>query len=185
MRGARQTRFVDDEAALRTIAAKAVRCPHCGLYGTLNAHGWLWGNAEIGSSRVVRGRRLYCSSRFRRPGCGRTFSVLLSHMLAGFTVTTRTLARLVRGVVAGACRKAAWEQSGGTGLSLRTGYRLWQRLDRAQSALRTQLLGLCPPPYTRSTLPLGGLLAHLDAALGPVDDVFGRFQSRLQVSLLP
>lgn len=34
-------RFVDDEAALHTLDAKVLRCPHCGLYGTLNAHGWL------------------------------------------------------------------------------------------------------------------------------------------------
>lgn len=184
MRGGRHTRFVDDEVALRALDAKAVRCPHCGRHGTLNAHGWLFGYAEVGSTRVVRGRRLYCSNRFRRPGCGRTFSVLLSHMLAGFTVTTKTLARFVRAVVAGACRKVAWEHSAGAGLVLRSGYRLYQRLHRAQSALRTNLSGICPAPDTQSTLPMAQLAAHFDAALGPAVDVLARFQSRLQVSLL-
>lgn len=184
MRGRQRTRFVDDEVALRALDAKALRCPNCGRYGTLNAHGWLFGYAEVGSTRVVRGRRLFCSNRFRRPGCGRTFLVLLSHMLAGFTVTTTSLARFVRAVVAGACRKAAWERSADAGLVFTTGYRLWRRLDRAQSALRTRLLAVCPPPDTRSTLPMAGLVAHLDVALGPAVDVFSRFQSRFQVSLL-
>lgn len=124
MRVTRHTRFVDGEAALSALDAKALRCPHCGLYGTLNAHGWLFGYAEVGSTRVMRGRRLYCSDRFRRPGCGRTFSVLLSRVLAGFTVTTQTLGLFVRAVVAGACRKAAWESVVRAGLALRSGYRL-------------------------------------------------------------
>lgn len=185
MPGSQHTRFVDDETQLRALDAKALRCPHCGRYGTLNAHGWLLGYAELDSTRVVRGRRLYCSNRFVRPGCGRTFSVLLSHMLAGFTVTTETLAQFVRGVIAGVCRKVAWERVAHVGLSLTTGYRLWQRLDRAQSALRARLCGLCPPPDSQSSLPMAQLLTHLDTALGPADDVFGCFQARLQTPLLP
>jgi hypothetical protein len=175
---------VDSEQELRALDPKALACPRCGLYGTLNAHGWLSGYAEIGSARVLRGRRLYCSDRFRRPGCGRTFSVLLSRMIAGFTATTETLARFVRAVVAGTCRKAAWERVARAGLVPRSGYRLWRRLDRAQSTLRSRLSRLCPPPDTRSALPMAQLVAHLDVALGPADDVFARLQSRLQTSLL-
>lgn len=183
MRVTRHTRFVDSEQELRALDAKAQACPHCGLYGTLNAHGWLLGYAEIGSARIVRGRRLYCSSRFRRPGCGRTLSVLLANMIAGFTVTTRTLARFVVAVVAGACRKAAWERAQGAGLSLRSGYRLWARIDRAQSALRTRLCRIAPPPQTRSVLPMAQLVAHLSAIFGSAEHALSRFQSHFQVSL--
>jgi hypothetical protein len=183
MRPTRHTRFVESERDLRALDAKVLACPHCGLYGTLNAHGWLSGYAEIGSARIVRGRRLYCSRRFRRPGCGRTLSVLFGNMLAGFTVTTRTLARFVFAVVAGACRKAAWERAAGAGLSLRSGYRLWERLDRAQAALRTRLCRISAPPPTHSVLPMAQLITHLSAIFGSAEHALSRFQRHFQVSL--
>lgn len=183
MRVTRHTRFVDSEPELRALDAKSLACPHCGLYGTLNAHGWLMGYAEIGSARIVRGRRLYCSRRFRRPGCGRTLSVLFGNMIAGFSVTTRTLGRFVFAVVGGACRKAAWERAPGAGLCLRSGYRLWARLDRAQSALRTRLCRICAPPQTHSVLPMAQLVVHLRAIFGSAEHALSRFQRHFQASL--
>ena len=183
MRAMRHTRFVESEQDLRALDAKALACPHCGLYGTLNVHGWLMGYAEVGPERIVRGRRLYCSNRFRRPGCGRTLSVLLADMIAGFIVTTRTLERFARAVVSGACRKAAWERAAGTELSLRSGYRLWQRLDRAQSALRTRLCRICAPPQTHSVLPMAQMVAHMSAVFGSAEHALSRLQRHFQVSL--
>lgn len=175
-------RYVDTERELRELDAKAMTCPHCGLYGTLNAHGWLRGYAEIGSGRVVRGRRWYCSNRFRRPGCGRTWSVLLSHVIAGFTVTTTTLARFVGAVVGGACRSAAW-RGVQSGMTLSSGYRLWRRIDRAQPALRTLLSRGSPPPASTSALPMAELVGHLNAALSSEECVLGHFQLRFQRGL--
>ena len=106
-------RFVGDRHDLDAVLAGArqIACPHCRRVGTVVGHGLLVGYAEHGSERVVRGRRLLCSRRFRRSGCGRTFSVLLATVLAGFTVRTRPLSQLLEWVVGGLCRKAAWQRA--------------------------------------------------------------------------
>jgi hypothetical protein len=84
-------RFVRDQQALDDLLAGAKRapCPRCRRTGMLVGHGVLTGYAERGSEREVRGRRFLCSSRFHRSGCGRTFSVLISTVVARFTAARR------------------------------------------------------------------------------------------------
>lgn len=144
-------------------------------------HGLLRGYAEHGSERVVRGRRLLCSRRFRRSGCGRTFAVLLATVLAGFTVRTGTISRFLEAVVGGLCRKAAWEQAS-SGLTLRTGYRLWARLLAMQSHIRTALCSLAPPPVLADPRPVAQLLAHLRQVLGTTACLCASFQLVFQRS---
>lgn len=185
MAGRGRRRFVRDEAELERwlLTAKLEACPHCGCVGALNAHGWLRGYSELGSERVVRGRRVFCSNRHRRPGCGRTFSVLLCGVLGGFVVGAETLSRFATAVLSGASRKAAWERLGK--LSVHSGYRLWHRLARAQPHIRTALLGVCPPPACDDREPLAQLMAHLNQALPSAECVLSAFQLRLQRPLLP
>jgi hypothetical protein len=174
-------RFVRDRQGLDEALAEAkqMSCPHCHRTGMLVGHGLLMGYAERSSDREIRGRRLLCSGRLRRSGCGHTFSVLISTVIAGFAVGTRTLSRLLEAVVRGSCRKAAWEQIG-TGLSLRSGYRLWARLMAAQSHVRTMLCAIGPPPASTDARPVAQMLAHLRHALSPNECVLGRLQLALQ-----
>jgi hypothetical protein len=181
------SRFVRDRLALEDLLARAkqISCPHCHRAGMLVGHGLLTGYAERGNDREIRGRRLLCSARFRRSGCGRTFSVLIATVVARFTARTPTISALLDAVVSGLSRKAAWEglqQSvGGTpGLSLRSGYRLWDRLVAAQSRIRTALCGLAPPPATTDARPIAQLLAHLRRALGGGGCVLAAFQFAFQ-----
>jgi len=188
-RQGRCTRYVrsDEELGQALLGAKLLSCPHCGAVVTLNGHGWLRGYAEAGQERIVRGRRLFCSNRFRRPGCGRTCRVVLAGTLAGFLVTAATLACFVLAVLAGASRKAAWERvvrSGRSELSLRSGYRLWRRLERARPHIATRLCAVGPPPPSSSTLPIAQLVAHLESVLPGAECAFAAFQLRFQASLL-
>lgn len=146
----------------------------------LIGHGFLFGYAADGSDIVVRGRRLLCSRRFRRAGCGHTFSVLLAPMIAGFSVRTCTLSRLLSAVLSGLCINAAWTQLATTSLSLRSGYRLWRRLLAAQSHLRTTLASTSSPPACTDAQPLAQLLDHLKHVLGTTDCVFAVFQLTFQ-----
>ncbi len=154
----------------------------------LVGHGVLTGYAERGNERQVRGRRLLCSARFRRSGCGRTSSVLIATVVAGFTVRTPTISALLNAVVGGLRRKAAWERvqraAGGVpGLSLRSGYRLWEYLVAAQSRIRTALCALAPPPPTTDTRPIAQMLAHLCHALAEAGCLLAAFQLTLQRGL--
>ena len=180
-------RIVADRRALEEacLGAKQLACPHCARTGMVIGHGLLFGYAEHDSERVVRGRRLLCSKRHLRTGCGRTFSVLLSCVIAGFSVRTRTLSRMLTAVIGSVCRKVAWERAGTPrGLSLRSGYRLWRRLLAAQSHLRTTLSSTCPPPASSDPRPLAQLLEHLHCALGTTECVLSNFQLAFQCQLL-
>ena len=179
-------RFARDRQALDELlaGAKQISCPRCHRAGMLVGHGLLSGYAERGGDREVRGRRLLCSARFRRSGCGRTFSVLIATVVAGFTVRTPTISAFLESVVGGLSRKAAWERAqapagGAPGLSLRSGYRLWDRLLAAQSRIRTALSGLMPPPATTDARPIAQMLAHLRHALGGAGCVLAAFQLAL------
>lgn len=170
------------DECLRT--AKLRQCPHCKRTGTLIGHGFLRGYAEHGSERVIRGRRLFCSDRFRQSGCGRTVAILLDTVLRAFSIRPRTLFEFAAAVVSGTSRRAAWHRVA-AGCSLSRGYRLWQRLLGAQSALRTRLLSVCSPPLSKAPEPLAQLLEHFRVALGPCECPFCAFQSQLQSPLLP
>jgi hypothetical protein len=178
--------FVSEEAALSAVlfGLKLAPCPHCRRTGALNGHGLLRGYAEGDSAVVVRGRRVFCSNRARRPGCGGTFSVKLSTVLAGFLVRTLTLWLFASAVVSGVTRRGAWlgaTRATGAKLSLSSGYRLWRRLSGAQSALRVRLWREAPAPWSAAHEPLAELLAHVSTVVGTGErDALGALQVRVQ-----
>lgn len=172
-----------DETALADVllGIKLWACPHCRQTGALIGHGFLCGYRERGAGRVVRGRRLFCSDRHLRPGCGRTFSVSLMTVMFGFVVRTLTLLGFVRAVLGGLTRRAAWLVETGGALALSSGYRLWRRLCDAQSALRSRLSAEAPAPACPEREPLAQLLAHFTAVLGDHEaDLFAAFQVHSQ-----
>jgi hypothetical protein len=181
----RPERFATDDAQLAGALGwlKLRACPWCGCTGTLVGHGFLKGYAERESSRVVRGRRVLCSNRYRRPGCGRTFSILLANLLARFVVRTATLYGFVQAVVAGATRKAAWQAVVGGAMSISSAYRLWRRVREAQSRIRTMLCRACEPPACDSREPLAHMVAHLQRAFAAAGCPLAAFQSHFQAAL--
>ena len=182
----RAPRFARDASALADglLGMKLVACPHCRRTGALIGHGFLRGYAERSSEQVVRGRRFFCSNRALRWGCGRTFSVALMTVLTGFVVRTLTLCCFAQAVLGGLTRRAAWLREAGGAFSLSSSYRLWRRLQGAQSALRSQLSREALAPLCVAREPLAQLLAHFGAVLGNEEpDLFAAFQARAQCAL--
>jgi hypothetical protein len=178
---------VRDESGLCGVlfGLKLTPCPHCRQTGALIGHGFLRGYAERGSDVVVRGRRIFCSNRGQRPGCGRTFSVLLGAVLSGFVVRTLTLFCFATAVLSGLTRRAAWLREARGALSLSSGYRLWRRLSGAPATLRGRLCRIAPPPDSVARQPLAQLLAHVVLVVGESEaDPFSALQNRLQQGML-
>jgi hypothetical protein len=171
------------DATLRN--AKLLLCPHCKRSGTLIGDGFLRGYAEHGSERVIRGRRLFCSDRFLRQGCGRTVAIWLDRVMPRFSVRATTLFDFAKAVVEGVSRRAAWLSAAVNATSLSSGYRLWARLLGAQCYLRTKLTSLGSPPASVAADPLAQLLEHFASALAACNCPFEQFQSQLQSALLP
>jgi hypothetical protein len=176
-------RFVRDEAALADVllGLKLARCPHCRRTGALVGHGLLRGYGERHSEQLVRGRRVLCSNRHRRAGCGRTFSVLLSTVLSGFVMRTLTLFRFASAVLSGLTRRKAWLDAAAGSLSLSSGYRVWRRLSGAQSWLRARLCRVAAPPLCGAREPLAQLIAHAAVVVGSTEpDLLEALQRQLQ-----
>jgi hypothetical protein len=162
----------DDDWVALVERLKLTPCPHCQTVGTLIRHGSLHGfDDQTPPRKVLRARRLFCSNRHRRRGCGRTVSVFRAEKIRRSSLSARTLLAFLRHAVAEGI--AAATRVVKTPLSARTLQRMGKRFDLAQSRLRTALLGRGPPPegpFPPVRRPAAAqLLAHLEA-LFPDDD---------------
>src|SRR5690242_970064 len=124
---------------------KQTACPHCKIVGTLIRHGFLYGFDDKSPRRkTVRARRVFCSNRNARPGCGRTFSVWIADKIRRLGLTTGALWRFLQRAAAGSISAAI--RAAGSQRSDRTWQRIWKRFDLGQSMIRTALAAQCPPP---------------------------------------
>ena len=169
-------RFVENRSSLDGLLQRLSRfsCKHCGRAGTLIGHGFLWGYAEGSSELEVRGRRLFCSNQGRKGGWGQTLSVLLAELLA--STLWEFLSKLAEGLSVERARPSHWQ------LSVRSAYRVAQRLKSAAVVWRAWLCAQQAPPASASLHPLAQLKAHCIAVLGP--PTLARFQLRTSRSLL-
>jgi len=166
---------------------KQTPCPHCMTVGTLNRHGVLFGFDDSSPQRkTLRARRIFCSNRHRRPGCGRTFSVWIASKLRRSSLTSGTLWRFLQLAVGAGI--AAAIRGGHCQRSDRTWQRIWKRFDLAQSRIRTALLSRGPPPigsHASARRPAAAqVLAHLHAAFNQVACPIAAFQQATQSFLL-
>ena len=161
---------------------KQTPCPHCRVVGTLIRHGYLRGFDDSSPPRkVVRARRVFCSNRNARRGCGRTVSVWCTDKIRRLSLSTGTLWRFLQRAatdgISAAIRALDWH------LSDRTLQRIWQRFDRGQSKIRTELSGRCPPPELPAEpeqRPAAQVLAHLHAAFPDAPCPIAAFQQTLR-----
>ena len=156
------------------------------MVGTLIRHGFLRGFDEGSPQRrTVRARRIFCSNRQARRGCGRTFSVWLADKIRRLSLTTGALWRFLQRAAAGSILAAIRTADGH--LSDRTWQRIWKRFDQGQSKIRTALSARCPPPELPAQSPAepahrpaAHVLAHLHAAFPDADCPIAAFQQTLQ-----
>jgi hypothetical protein len=164
-----------DALALRL---KLTPCPHCQTVGALIRHGFLRGFDDSSPQRpTVRARRIFCSNRHARPGCGRTFSVWCADKIRRLGLTTTSLWRFLHLALAGTLHAAI--RAFDSHLSDRTLQRIWKRFDLGQSKIRTALAALCPPPtlpVPSPSQPAAHVLAHLQAAFPDADCPITAFQ---------
>jgi hypothetical protein len=162
---------------------KQTPCPHCQVVGTLIRHGYLRGFDETSPRRTtVRARRIFCSNRQARRGCGRTFSVWLADKIRRLSLTTRCLWRFLQRAVAASLGAAI--RATDCHLSHRTWQRIWKRFDHGQSKIRTLLSGRCAPPQVDSPRPAAHVLAHLQAVFPDADCPIAAFQHSMRTFIM-
>ncbi len=165
---------------------KQTPCPHCQVVGTLIRHSCLCGyDTSSPRRKTVRARRIFCSNRQARRGCGRTFSVWLADKIRRLSLTADALWRFLQRAVAGSLHAAI--RAADCHLSDRSLLRIWKRFDRGQSKTRTALSACCPPPQLPPGLPAppgqrpaAHVLAHLRAAFPDAPCPIAAFQHTLR-----
>jgi hypothetical protein len=165
---------------------KLTACPHCQVVGNLIRHGYLRGFDDSSPQRkTVRARRVFCSNRNARRGCGRTFSVWCANNIRRLSLTANCLWRFLQLAAAGSM--AAASRAVHCHLSDRSLQRVWKRFDLGQCKIRTALSHLCPPPLLptqRPRRPAAQVLAHLQAAFPNADCPIAAFQHALHAFFL-
>lgn len=169
----------DDEWVAIAERLKQTACPHCKRVGMLIRHGFLYGFDDSSPPRrTLRARRVFCSNREARPGCGRTFSVWLADKIRRLSLSTGGLWQFLQRAAAAGIRAAL---RAADHLSDRTWYRVWKRCNLGQSKVRTALSGLCPPPTLPAEhRPAAHTLAHLHAAFPNADCPITTFQHSMR-----
>jgi len=144
---------------------KQINCPHCHRIGFLILHGYLHGYADTKvSHRIIRGRRIFCSNRKKRCGCGRTFSLLASNVIKHFMISAHTLWRFLEKFKDGLSIADAFRKSG-SNMRISSAYRLFNRFRFNQPGIRSFLSRISPPPQLQQVKdPLIQTIVHLGAA---------------------
>jgi hypothetical protein len=177
--------FSRDDAEWSAIAErlKQTPCPHCSRVGPLIRHGFLYGfDDSKPTGKTLRARRIFCSNRNARPGCGRTFSVWLADKIRRLSLTSTTLWQFLQRAATDGILNAV--RAVGGQRSDRTWQRVWTRFNLCQTKIRTALFGRCSPPDLPAQppqRPAAQVLAHLQAAFPGSHCPITAFQHSLRV----
>ncbi len=163
---------------------KQISCAHCGRVSRLNCHDTLYGNdLSTVDKKTIRGRRLWCSNRDKRGGCGQTMALLFVWVLPRHSFTAPMLDKLLRFICEGISVQAAWEK-GGFQLQLQSVYHLLQRFRDRIGPLRSALLNFCTPPESQHEDPLLQTLEHMHCAFPAENNVVECFQYTIQTPIM-
>ena len=157
-------------------------CPHCHTTGYLNAHGFLRGFG-LGSSRIIRGKRIYCSNRGRRKGCGKTHSLFLPNFIPTFSILSSLLWNFLFLVLGGKTRRQAFKITFPS-KNISRAYSFWKRCVKNQFNLRLILSTFCQPPRSTQVIPWLQVLEHLRLAFPLSPNPISDFQTTAQLAFL-
>ncbi|MCP4405403.1 MAG: hypothetical protein GY801_49895 [bacterium] len=152
-------------------------CPHCGQTGALVRHGHSYNYDYLGI-KTIRLWRIFCDPDSpHKAGCGRTFSLQLASTLPGRSFSAALLELFIACLLAGFSIRKSWQEAAPC-MSLRSGYRVFQRLLEIQPLIRTALFGRAPPALGEKKTPLLSTLKIQVEAFGShaVEAYQDRFQ---------
>lgn len=178
-----------DAISQQTMQLDGVACLHCGKREQLVSHGFVYKKQAVATSPVPVGKRVLCSQRFGRTGCGRTVPLYLASIVRYLHGAGQALERFVVCLLAGMTITLAYRQISGrheTRQAYRWFNKLFSRLsDYRRLMHRIEFTENVPPdnerPSTRRPLliaTLARLLQHFSAPL------CATYQRTLQTSFL-
>lgn len=143
----------------QTMQLQSEPCKHCGQTLQLVSHGFVRKKQALGQEPQSVGKRVFCSNRHHRTGCGRTMQLVLDSSLrymhyAGHAVVVFVLLLLTGASITRAYTQATRAQTP------RHAYRWLQRLHAQMSVYRSLFH---QPPLDQPTAPCSPC-SHPDAS---------------------
>lgn len=176
----------EEELARIKESLKLCACPFCHMVGALICNGKLKGYRKSQNDpEEIRGQRVICNSRRKRkPGCGRTFSIVSTGMLLNFCITAQGLWSFLIDVLKKGNKAEAFKPLTDS-LHPSSAYRIWRRFSQAQSRIRGYLTRHCPrPKLTVTRCAATQTIAHLASVFTRHPCPIAAFQERFQVKFL-
>ncbi len=177
--------FNDKDFDLLHYEIKLIKCPHCKYIGFLIFHGFIYGYKENSTlEKFIRARRLFCSNRDNRSGCGKTISIFVKYVLKHFSFSTSSLFAFLLNLLDNTNKLKAFD-SANFSLSNSSIYRIYKRFYSRQSSIRSLLSSKFKPPINIIIInPSAETIAHLKSAFNSSNDPFHAFQYYFQTPLL-
>jgi len=105
---------------------KPIQCRHCSAQYQFVSHGFVYKKQQLGEKRAV-GKRIFCSNRHGRSGCGRTIRLYLATELASLHYTAVHMTVFVLALLIGSTIRKAYLAATDT-LEPRNAYRWLHKL---------------------------------------------------------
>jgi hypothetical protein len=148
----------------KLLHIKLMQCSHCGKVGMLIFHGYIYGLSDY-RTPVMKGRRIFCSNRNRRSGCGQTLTVYFCEYIKQRFISAELLWHFLQNILSGLSIEKAYEQiDPSCPLSLATFHRLWQRFKSMTSHIRTFLTDTYPHIALSENCPYRETIRHISLA---------------------
>ena len=126
-------------------------CRHCGRTHQLVSHGFVY-KKRLGGDPLAVGKRVFCSNRHRRPGCGRTMRLYLDAALRGLHYAGAQVVAFVFALMSGSTVRQAYAHATGR----HEARHAWRWLDKLQVRLSgyRSLAHRPPLPTEASVAPI-------------------------------
>ncbi len=98
------------QCTLSLSSDSSLKCCHCHQTGQLVSHGVVYRQRSIDSIEKV-GKRVYCSTRYGRKGCGRTYQLYVRNVIPGLRYSTEHLWVFLSALLAGLSVVNAWHKA--------------------------------------------------------------------------
>ena len=168
---------------------KLFQCTHCLSIGFLILHGFLYGyiTAQDSAAMQIKGHRIFCSNRYNKQGCGKTFSILLSSVIKRISLCASLLWEFLKYLFSNVSLQKITDtfNNGKNIYSLASFYRLRRKIVHNQHFIRTKLNQICESPQeTGKWSVLQQTIAHLTDAFSEHTCPVSAFQYHFQTSFI-
>ena len=160
---------------------KILKCPYCGEYGMLVLHGYIYGQNEMRNT-VIKGRRVFCSNRYRRKGCGRTIAYCLANFIRQSFLCAKTAWKFLSEILKGSSIEKAYNSLNTSyTISISALYLFWNKFRLKTDTIRSAISNhfLLSPSY--ANCPYRETIFHLEevfsnAYSNPIESYQRQFQ---------